>query len=320
MTERAIAAVDALSQLPDVPRVVTIGNFDGVHRGHQHLLSQARTRARELGVVSLVMTFEPHPTALLRPDRAPRRIGTPADKVARLHAHGIDEVVVLSFDHNFAALSPEQFLKLVIEYARPRAVYVGAGFRFGKMRAGDTEMIARFGHEHGFECHVVEPRTDDEGVISSSRVRDALSNGEMSVANALLGRRFRLSGSVEHGMARGRDLGYPTANLMISDSYCIPLDGIYAGYVRFDGSVDCVHEALVYIGTSPTFGDRDRLVEVNILDYHGDLYGHILEIEFVQCVRGDQVFDSAEALMKQMADDERRSRDVLAGTTPEPAM
>jgi riboflavin kinase/FMN adenylyltransferase len=186
------------------------------------------------------------------------------------------------------------------------------------MRAGDVGTIQQFGNQHGFNCHTVEPLSDEDGVISSSRVRDALLTGNVAIADRLLDRRYRLVGKVEHGMARGRDLGYPTANLKVPEGLCVPHDGIYAGYARFDRQCKTVHEALIYIGTSPTFGDRGRLVEVNILDYRGDLYGHELEVEFAAFIRGDQAFDTTEALMAQMTEDETKSRQALSETAPEP--
>lgn len=311
-------AVETLSRLTGVRHVVTIGNFDGVHRGHQHLLSRVTSRARELGASSLVLTFEPHPVAVLRPEHAPPRIATPEEKVMRLLVAGIDEVAAIPFDRDFAALSPEEFLTLIVDHMCPTDVYIGEGFRFGKMRAGDTATIQQFGEQHGFDCHTVEPLSDEDGVISSSRVRDALLTGNVAIAAGLLGRRYRLVGEVEHGMARGRDLGYPTANLSVPDGLCVPLDGIYAGYARFDGQSKTAHEALIYIGTSPTFADRARLVEVNILDYRGDLYGHELEIELMAFIRGDQTFDTTEALMAQMVEDEAISRRVLSETAPDP--
>lgn len=312
-----MGAVQAFSALSDRAHVVTIGNFDGVHRGHQHLLSLVTAHAQDLGVRSLVITFEPHPVAVLRPEYAPRRISTPLDKVARLREYGIDDVAVIPFDREFASWSPEAFLTLILTHAQPGAILVGPGFRFGKMRAGDIQTIEEFGRTHGFECHTIEPWCDEDGIVSSSRVREALATGNVDTASRLLGRRFRLSGIVEHGLARGRELGYPTANLSVPDGLCVPHDGIYAGYSRFDVRQDLAHEALMYIGTSPTFGDRARLVEVNILDYQSDLYGHELEIEFVEFVRPDQMFDTADALVAQMTDDEARSRQILSKYEPE---
>lgn len=307
----------ALSRLSGTRHALTIGNFDGVHRGHRYLLEQVKQTAAQRDVPSLVLTFEPHPIAVLRPGQAPPRISTPEDKVALLRRSGIDEVAVIPFDLEFAALEADEFLQLINDAASPTDVFVGDGFRFGKMRSGDINTLTSFGTRHGFTTHVVSPLVDDVGVVSSSRVRAALLDGLVEDAAVLLGRRFRLCGAVEHGMARGRDLGYPTANLAIASGLCIPGDGIYAGYAHLDDRRAEPREALVYIGSSPTFGERERLVEVNILDYRGDLYSQELEIEFLAFVRPDQVFDNANALMHQMTVDEQQAREVLARSRPE---
>jgi riboflavin kinase / FMN adenylyltransferase len=310
-------ALAALQRIQGTQHVVTIGNFDGVHLGHQHLICQVLDVSRQHDARSLVVTFEPHPVAVLRPDFAPPRISTPAAKTALLHAAGVDDVATLPFDLAFASLEPEAFVQLIVDHASPVSVIVGEGFRFGRKRAGSIETLRSIGQQCNFEAREVVPLHDAEGVVSSSRVRASLASGDVSVAEALLGRRFRLTGEVEHGMARGRDLGYPTANLAVEAGYCIPADGIYAGYAHLDGQQNRPREALIYIGTSPTFGERERLVEVNILDYRGDLYSRSLEIEFLERVRPDRKFDSSEALMAQMADDEVKSRRLLAGSTSE---
>lgn len=316
MTDTPQNAQHAMSDITRGPHVLTIGNFDGVHRGHQHLLANVTARSKEIGAPSLVITFEPHPTVVLRPEHAQPRIATPGSKVKLLRAVGIDEVAIIPFDRAFASLLPDEFLTLVYQSACPTDIFVGDDFRFGKMRAGDIPTIEQFGKQHGFETHIVHPLADASGVVSSTRVREALLAGDVEDTASLLGRRYRLTGSVEHGLARGRDLGYPTANLELPTSMCVPHDGIYAGYARFsDGSAP--HEAMIYIGTSPTFGERERLVEVNILDYRGNLYSHELEIEFVAFVRADCTFDTAEELMAQMADDEATTRRIMGATQPE---
>lgn len=273
--------------------------------------------ASERAAASLVVTFEPHPIAVLRPEYAPLRIATPEAKVEALRECGIDEVAVLPFDRELASLEPEVFLTLVSDAARPTDVVVGDGFRFGKQRRGDFGTLVEAGQKRGFAAHSIDPLVDDVGVVSSSRIRTALIEGDVAEAERLLGRRYRLCGQVEHGAARGRDLGYPTANLHIPVGLCVPADGIYAAYAHLDGPNGAERQALVYIGTSPTFGARERLVEVNILDFRGDLYSRELEIEFVGRVRADGIFENAEALMEQMADDETTSRVLLAATDPE---
>ena len=320
MTSSPGSAAQAFRSVSGSRHVLTIGNFDGVHRGHQHLLRKLQQRATELNAPTLVVTFEPHPIAVLRPEHAPSRIATPDFKLELLELAGIDEVAVLPFDREFASLSPEEFLALLTGAARPVEILVGQGFRFGKMRAGDIETMREFGRNHDFDAREVPPLTDELGVVSSSRVRSALQEGNVEHAAELLGRRFRLVGEVEHGAARGRDLGFPTANLSIAPRLCIPADGIYAGYAHLDNRNSGPREALIYIGTSPTFGDRERLVEVNILDYRGNLYSRQLEIEFLAFIRPDRAFDSADELMNQMAADEAASRAILARSTPEQAM
>lgn len=297
--------------------MVTIGNFDGVHRGHQYLLGQVTSIARDRGVPSLAVTFEPHPIAVLRPDKAPPRISTPESKVVELRKHGIDEIAVIPFDREFASLSPETFLSVLTEWASPVAILVGEDFRFGRMRSGDFQTIVDYGKQHGFSTHGVVPLTDEAGVVSSTRIRTALLSGDVDTAADLLGRRYTLSGLVEHGMARGRDLGYPTANLNIPGGLCIPGDGIYAGFAHLDDRHNGPRQAMIYIGTSPTFGDGNRRVEVNILDYRGDLYSSTLGIEFVAFVRGDRAFEDPEQLAEQMGKDEEASRSILAGVRPE---
>ena len=317
MTGVPSGVADALDRLNGQRHALTIGNFDGVHRGHQHLLSRVTSRAAEAGVASLVVTFEPHPVSVLRPEHAPPRLSTPDMKIAYLHAVGIDDVVVLPFTRELAALSPEEFLSAISDAACPTDIFVGEGFRFGKMRAGDIETIRRFGETRGFRAHSVEPLTDDQGVISSTRVREALLEGHIDTATDLLGRRYRLRGTVEHGMARGRDLGYPTANLQIGHGMCIPQDGIYVGYAHLDERSHGPREALIYIGSSPTFGDTGRKVEVYILDYQGDLYSQTLEVEFIAFVRPDRTFASADELTQQIEMDEATSREILASTEPD---
>jgi riboflavin kinase/FMN adenylyltransferase len=307
----------AFAGLAGEQHALTIGNFDGVHRGHRHLLNQVIGAAARRKVRSLVVTFEPHPVAVLRPEAAPIRLCTPSTKVELLRAAGIDDVVVLPFDNDLASLSPEEFLQLLVDGARPTDMFVGEGFRFGRKRSGTTALMDEWGKQHGFETHVVAPLVDEEGVISSSRVRAALLAGDVKTAEKLLGRRARLAGKVEHGMARGRDLGYPTANLHIPPGLGIPADGIYVGYAHLDDRSNGPREALIYIGTSPTFGDRERIVEVYILDFQGDLYSQDLEVEFLAFVRADMAFESADALIARIAEDERVSRDILSRSTPE---
>jgi riboflavin kinase/FMN adenylyltransferase len=317
VTDVPATAIASLERVERVPHALTIGNFDGVHRGHQYLIQRVIDDARLRGVASLVVTFEPHPATILRPDVPFHRLTSPEQKRQILQSSGVDDVAIVPFDHEFASLEPEAFLQMLVATVQPVAVFVGSGFRFGRGRSGDGETIAAFGNAHGFETTVVQRLQDGDVTISSSSVREALAHGNIARANACLGRRYRLTGTVEHGAARGRELGFPTANLLLPVDTCIPSDGIYAGFAHVSDRALGPRAAMIYIGSSPTFENGERQVEVNILDFNGDLYTQDLEVEFVAWIRGDKAFDSAEALAAQMHDDEATTRAVLAGSHSE---
>jgi riboflavin kinase/FMN adenylyltransferase len=254
---------------------------------------------------------------VLRPEQPFQRLTTPEEKLWLMRASGIDDIVVVPFDREFAALEPAQFLQLLVDTVRPAAVFVGEGFRFGRGRSGDGETIRSFGSHHGFETTIIQRIRDQDRIISSSSVRAALERGDIAEVSLFLGRRYRLSGRVAHGAARGRELGYPTANLLLRTDACLPADGIYAAYAHIGGSALGPRQAMVYIGTRPTFDEAERLVEVNILDFSGDLYTLEIQVEFVGFVRGDAAFGSAEALTQQMRRDEVVTRGILASLIPE---
>lgn len=312
MTNPGTRILNDVTLLANADRVVTIGNFDGIHRGHQYLIQQVVRDASKRGSRSTVITFEPHPTTVLRPDVPFHRLTTPAEKLRLLSMLGADEVLVLSFTPDFSAQTPEQFLKYLTLHSRPVAMFVGEGFRFGRDRAGDGESIRAFGAEHGFDTTIISRLRENGGVISSSSIRGALSRGDIQKANDWLGRRYRLRGIVEHGAARGRDLGFPTANLHLEPLACLPADGIYAAYAHVVEREDGPRPAMVYVGTRPTFAGGERVVEANILDFSGDLYARELEVEFVQFIRADAQFASAEELSLHMRRDEESTRAVLA--------
>ena len=311
------SAARELARVQVGPHVVTIGNFDGVHRGHLLLIELVRTRAHADSTRSLVVTFEPHPASVLRPDAPFERLTSPEAKRRLLEATGVDNVAVIPFDRAFSTLSPEGFLRLLTDAVQPTAVFVGEGFRFGHGRSGDGSTIETFGRTAGFDARVVTRLSDGEQIISSSLIRGALHSGRLADAANMLGRRYRISGTVEHGVARGRELGYPTANLHLPGWTCVPKDGIYAGYAHIDARHLGARQAMIYIGTRPTFDSGERLVEVNILDFSGDLYTLDLEIEFVEFVREDAAFDSVEDLVRQIADDESTTRALLGADAPE---
>lgn len=311
MTNTSEATYETLANVGSGAHSVTIGNFDGVHRGHQYLVRSVTDDAAERGIRSLVITFEPHPTTVLRPAVTFERLTTPERKLKLIAALGVDDVAVVPFTPDLAALDPDDFLRLVTGAVQPEAVFVGEGFRFGRARSGDGKTIRAFGEVSGFQTHILLRLQDAEDMISSSNIRAALHSGELDNANRWLGRRYRFGGRVEHGAARGRELGFPTANLLVEREVCVPADGIYAALAHLPNSCEVVWQAMVYIGSRPTFDNGERTVEVNVLDFSGDLYTQTLEIELVSRVRGDQKFESADALARQMHADEVDARAAL---------
>ncbi len=306
-----VTVVASLDETPPGPHAVTIGNFDGVHRGHQALLARTVAAARERGARSLVVTFEPLPLYVLRPEAAPKRLTTNQERIAALAAYGIDDIVVLRFDRALAELSAHEFVACLVEGAHPVEVVVGEDFAFGHNRAGTPDLLRELGERYGFAVTVVGRVADPDGEISSTRIRRMLAEGSVADAARLLGRPFALSGVVVHGARRGRLLGYPTANLALPPEHAVPADGIYAAKAAI-GDSSALWPAMVYVGTRPTFDDPARIVEVNLLDFAGDLYGARLTVLFVEQIRGDRRFDSAEALIEQMRRDEAETRRVLA--------
>lgn len=301
--------------LDEVPRdldgsVVTIGVFDGVHRGHRAVVGRAVERARVLGVPAVVVTFEPHPVAVLRPDGAPPRVSTLGHRLALLDGIGVDAVLVLPFDRERAAQSAEDFVTDVLVGAlHARAVVVGEDFRFGHRASGDLDLLAGVGAEHGLDAEGVSPVGDGER-WSSTLVRRHVLAGDVTAAAQVLGRPPRVEGEVVHGDHRGREIGYPTANLDVADGDLVPADGVYAGWlVRADG--DRLPTA-ISIGTNPTFDGVTRRVEGYVLDRTDlDLYGERVALDVVERLRDTLRFDSVEALVEQMRADVDRARELL---------
>jgi riboflavin kinase / FMN adenylyltransferase len=304
----------SLLDLPEARYVVTIGSFDGLHRGHQHLLSHVVQRATSDAVRSLAVTFDPLPAEVLRPDKSPPRLSSLSDRIEQMIAQGIDHVAVLRFDEAMANQTAEKFLKDLVTVATPPAIVVGADFAFGHKRQGTPQFLAEKADDFGFELVVVDRINPESGVEwSSSFARRALTEGDVRLARNVLGRPFRLSGVVQNGDHRGRDLGYPTANLNLPENLVVPADGIYAAFVTLEeDKCERYRPALVYIGTRPTFGSSSRVIEVYLLDFDADLYGQEVTIDFVERLRGDRGFDSPDELVRQMEMDEEHGRKVLA--------
>jgi riboflavin kinase/FMN adenylyltransferase len=295
--------------------VVAIGNFDGVHRGHRAVLAEALARARELGTHASVLTFEPHPYRLFKPDAPPFRLATLRTKVRLLEACELAHLFVLPFDWDLAGYSPEAFVEdILVRNLGARHLVVGEGFRFGRKRAGDIELLRRKGEEHGFGVSAMQPVSDADGhVISSSRIRDALRAGEVAEATALLGRPWEIEGRVQHGDKRGRTIGFPTANIALGEML-EPAHGIYAVRAGIDAGPDTAWwDGAAYVGRRPTVteGTPGVLFETHLLDVSPDLYGEHLRVQVHAFVRGDWAFDGLDALKQQIARDCDSARAAL---------
>lgn len=291
--------------------VVAVGAFDGLHLGHQRLLAALRANARRLGVPAVVISFEPLPRAYFQPTETLRLL-PPAERLRRLRALGLDAVWLLRFDARLAAMSAEDFVaQVLVARAQAREVWVGADFRFGHRRLGDLDLLRRMGAASGFDVRALADVTVDGERVSSSAVRAALAAAEFDHAARLLGRRYRFRRRVVRGRQLGRTLGFPTANLRWP-SLTAAMRGIYA--VRVDGASLCQHPGVVSLGVRPTVGGTEPLLEVHLFDFEGDLYGRVLDVEFVAKLRDELKFDSLSALVEQMQRDAAEARSVLAAT------
>lgn len=286
--------------------VVTIGNFDGHHHGHRALLGQVVETARRNAGTAMVLTFDPHPVKILAPQVNLQFLTTPEEKLALFEAAGIDEVVFLEFTQAFATLSPAQFAKQVLgDGIGTRELFVGQHFAFGKGRVGRIADLMEFGRQFGFRVHPMSPVTMDGEVVSSTRIRQLIQAGDLRKALRFLGRPYGIEGTVIPGAHRGTELGWPTANLRLPAGRVVPPDGVYAAQTVWDHRV---LNSVVYIGTRPTFGAGERLLEVSILDERLDLYGESIRVQFINFIREDKVFASAEDLTRQIASDVEMAR------------
>jgi riboflavin kinase/FMN adenylyltransferase len=291
--------------------VVTIGNFDGVHLGHQAVLKLVRERVKIHRGTVVVLTFDPHPLRVLAPDVELRFLSDPEEKLALLEEAGVDVVVRLPFTREFAAQTPEEFMVRVLsEGLGARELYVGQNFRFGKGRQGTIHTLIEACPRLGFVVQAISPVLVEGMPVSSTRIRDLVQEGCMAEAAVLLGRPYVLKGRVVRGAHRGGELGFPTANLHPPQGRVMPPDGVYAAQLRVGNRVLA---AVTYIGTRPTFGEGARVIETHLLDGAQDLYGRDVAIVFYERLRGDQSFESSDLLARQIADDVERTRAILRG-------
>ncbi len=297
---------------------LTVGVFDGVHLGHRAVLGALLEQARVRAARATVVTFDPHPLATLAPDRCPALLTPIDERVELLRALGVDDVRVERFDAALAALSPADFLARLSATMRLRALVVGPDHAFGHHREGTPEMLAALGLEQGFTVHAVAPVTIDGAPAGSTRIRRALESGALAEVEAVLGRRYTLRGVVGHGDARGRTLGFPTANITCPREKVLPCDGVYAVRVArraLNGAAPIA--GAMNVGMRPTFGGTTRTVEVFLLDFAADVVGEELDVEIVARLRDEERFASKDALIAQMTRDVAETRRVLREHVPQ---
>ncbi|WOC14449.1 Bifunctional riboflavin kinase/FMN adenylyltransferase [Gordonia sp. MP11Mi] len=300
--------------------MVTIGVFDGIHRGHAQLVTAATRAAAERGVPSVLMTFDPHPSEVVRPGTHPPQLSTLRRRADLAEEMGIDVFCVIPFTSTVAAQSPEEFVhEVLVEELHAAEVIVGDNFTFGRKALGDVPKLRELGQRFGFEVTAVSLFGEHAVTYSSTYIRSCVASGDVELAAEALGRPHRVEGAVVHGERRGRDLGYPTANIAPPEHAAIPGDGVYAAWFTVLGDKEGDgfrpgrrYAASVSVGTNPTFSGRNRTVEAYVLDLDADLYGQHVAVDFVSRLRGMESYDGVDALIAAISDDVTRTRTILS--------
>ena len=292
--------------------MLTVGVFDGVHRGHRRLVAQLVEQARRTGRAAGVVTFRNHPAAVLRADFQPQYLTTLEQRLDLLRETGVDFVAPVTFDAELSQLDAREFAARLVSTLRMRGLVVGADFAMGHGRGGDLAALTRLGEELGFTVRAVDLLADGPLTVKSTSIRRALAEGDVESVAKMLGRNFTSQGVVAEGDKRGRELGFPTANLETTPGLAVPANGIYAAWAEVDGER---HMAAVSIGVRPTFGEHPRAIEAYLLEYQGNLYGKTMRLEFVAHLRDELKFDTVEALVAQMRDDVRTTSQILRNSS-----
>jgi riboflavin kinase/FMN adenylyltransferase len=303
---QVLRSIAELSQLPG-PLFTAIGVFDGVHLGHQAVISTSAEHAREDGGTPVVVTFDPHPAKVLRPDKAPHLITATQHKIALIRELGVAHLLVVKFDREFAATPPEEFVRQLVTHANPlREICVGHEWSFGKNRAGNLALLQELGVQHHFNVVGIKPVTVNGTVVSSTAIRQAVENGDFARAAEMLGREYTILGTVKQGAQLGRTLGFPTANLS-AHSEQFPPNGVYAAEAKLDGAV---LRGVANLGYRPTIsgGSPERLLELHLFGMNKEIYGEDVEVRFVRYLRPEQKFASLEELKAQIAKDVEQAR------------
>jgi riboflavin kinase/FMN adenylyltransferase len=289
--------------------VLALGNFDGLHRGHMKIIERVRRVASERGATAVAMTFDPHPPRVVRPDKAPPLLMTKTQRLEALERAGVDGVAVVRFTPELSRWDPETFVRTVlVEWLHVAEVWVGANFLFGHDRAGNFSSLRGLGSRYGFRAEKIDPVRYKDFVVSSTRIRRLISEGRVDEASALLGHPYTIDGTVVEGSHRGRDLGFPTANLATGNEL-IPPHGVYATTVSLDG---VIYPSITNVGIRPTFDDEPRtVIETHLLDVERDLYGRTLRLGFVQRLRDERRFESVDLLKAQVGADLQKARTLF---------
>lgn len=293
------------------PLFLAIGVFDGVHRGHQAVISTSAQHARAARGIPVVVTFDPHPAKILRPDKAPHLLTATQHKIALIRALGVAHLLVIRFDREFAATSPEDFVNHLVSSCKPlRQICVGHEWSFGRNRAGNLDLLKSLGQENNFEVVGIKPVSVNGNVVSSTAIRDAVQGGDFVRAREMLGRDYTILGTVVHGEAVGNKIGFPTANLS-AHSEQFPPNGVYLAEASIQGKS---YHGVINLGVRPTVarGEPQRTLEIHLLDFDRDIYGEEIEVRFLQYLRSEQRFGSIDALKQQIETDVRQARELSA--------
>jgi riboflavin kinase/FMN adenylyltransferase len=304
-----LRSISELAHLPG-PLFLAIGVFDGVHLGHQSVISTSTSHAQSAGGTPVVITFDPHPLKVLRPQNAPHLLTATQHKIALIRDLGVEHLLVIPFDKNFAATPPETFIEQLAVHSKPlREICVGHEWSFGKDRRGNLDLLKKLGAQFNFVVVAIPPVKVDGAVVSSTAIRRAVENGDLATAAAMLGRDYTVLGTVVAGGKIGKKLGYPTANLS-AHSEQFPPNGVYLAEATLDG---VVYPGVVNLGYRPTLssGKSERVLEIYLLDFDRDIYGKDVEVRFIRYLRPEQKFDSLEALAQQIERDVRQARELL---------
>lgn len=295
--------------------VITIGTFDGVHKGHQKLIERINFLAKQNEGESIIVTFHPHPRIVINPqDKSLRLLNTIEEKITLLEKYGVDNLVIVPFSRDFSEQTAEDYVEhFLVKNFHPKNIVIGYDHKFGKDRRGDYHLLENRKDQFGYLMEEITKETLDDIGISSTKIRNALQGGEVALANELLGHNYTLTGTVVRGLQNGRKLGFPTANVQVNDEYkLIPKTGIYVVRVTDAAEPAAVHNGMLSIGYNPTFEGKEQTIEANILDFDKDIYGNTLTLEFIHYIRDEKKFDSVDALIAEIKNDERVTRKIFS--------